>query len=57
VRVDGLIQDAISARSRGGGRWLVLGDSKLDLPLLYIDNVVKAIMAAVAKKLTQSLFQ
>src|SRR4029077_17392316 len=36
-----------------GGRWLVLGDGKLELPLVYIDDVVDAIMAAVTKKLTR----
>ena len=30
----------------------MLGDGKLELPLVYIDDVVDAIMAAVAKKLT-----
>lgn len=45
-----LINGAV-ARS-AGGRWLVLGDGKLELPLVYIDDVVDAIMAAVAKRLT-----
>lgn len=45
-----LINGAV-ARS-AGGRWLVLGDGKLELPLVYIDDVVDAIMASVAKKLT-----
>jgi 2-alkyl-3-oxoalkanoate reductase len=44
-----LINGAV-ARS-AGGRWLVLGDGKLELPLVYIDDVVDAIMAAVAKRL------
>jgi 2-alkyl-3-oxoalkanoate reductase len=44
-----LINGAI-ARS-AGGRWLVLGDGKLELPLVYIDDVVDAIMAAIAKRL------
>ena len=40
------------------GRWLVLGDGKLELPLVYIDDVVDAIMAAIEKKLTGGeLFQ
>ncbi len=34
------------------GRWLVLGDGKLELPLVYIDDVVDAILQAVAKRLT-----
>jgi len=46
-----LINGAV-ARS-AGGRWLVLGDGKLELPLVYIDDVVDAIMAAVAKRLTR----
>jgi nucleoside-diphosphate-sugar epimerase/predicted dehydrogenase len=37
---------------RAGGKWLVLGDGKLELPLVYIDDVVDAIVAAMAKKLT-----
>jgi nucleoside-diphosphate-sugar epimerase len=44
-----LINGAV-ARS-AGGRWLVLGDGKLELPLVYIDDVVDAILAAVAKQL------
>jgi len=44
-----LINGAV-ARS-AGGRWLVLGDGKLELPLVYIDDVVDAIMAANAKRL------
>ena len=40
------------------GRWLVLGDGKLELPLVYIDDVVDAVMAAIAKKLVHGeLFQ
>jgi nucleoside-diphosphate-sugar epimerase len=46
-----LINGAV-ARS-AGGRWLVLGDGKLELPLVYIDDVVDAIMAAVGKKLAR----
>jgi nucleoside-diphosphate-sugar epimerase len=44
-----LINGAV-ARS-AGGRWLVLGDGKLELPLVYIDDVVDAIMAAITKRL------
>jgi predicted dehydrogenase/nucleoside-diphosphate-sugar epimerase len=46
-----LINGAV-ARS-AGGRWLVLGDGKLELPLVYIDDVVDAIMAAVKKQLVR----
>ena len=42
-----LINGAVARRA--GGRWLVLGDGKLELPLVYIDDVVDAIMAAVDK--------
>jgi nucleoside-diphosphate-sugar epimerase len=35
-----------------GGRWLVLGDGKLVLPLVYIDDVVDAIVDAVHERLT-----
>jgi predicted dehydrogenase/nucleoside-diphosphate-sugar epimerase len=45
-----LINGAV-ARS-AGGRWLVLGDGKLELPLVYIDDVVDSIMCAITKKLT-----
>ena len=34
------------------GNWVVLGDGKLELPLVYIDDVVDAIAAAIDKKLT-----
>ncbi|MBA3464993.1 MAG: NAD-dependent epimerase/dehydratase family protein [Deltaproteobacteria bacterium] len=51
-----LINGAV-ARSVAG-RWLVLGDGKLELPLVYIDDVVDAVIAAVEKKLTKGeLFQ
>jgi predicted dehydrogenase/nucleoside-diphosphate-sugar epimerase len=46
-----LINGAV-ARS-AGGRWLVLGDGKLQLPLVYIDDVVDAIVGSVDKKLTK----
>ena len=40
------------AVARGAGRrWLVLGDGKLELPLVYIDDVVDAVVAAVARRL------
>jgi len=45
-----LINGAVARNA--GGRWLVLGDGKLELPLVYIDDVVDAIMASIAKKLT-----
>jgi 2-alkyl-3-oxoalkanoate reductase len=44
-----LINGAVARNA--GGRWLVLGDGKLELPLVYIDDVVDAIMAAVGKRL------
>jgi predicted dehydrogenase/nucleoside-diphosphate-sugar epimerase len=44
-----LINGAV-ARS-AGRRWLVLGDGKLELPLVYIDDVVDAIMRAIDKRL------
>jgi predicted dehydrogenase/nucleoside-diphosphate-sugar epimerase len=41
------------AVARGGGtRWTVLGDGRLVLPLVYIDDVVDAILAAVERRLT-----
>jgi nucleoside-diphosphate-sugar epimerase len=51
-----LINGAVARQA--AGRWLVLGDGKLELPLVYIDDVVDAIMAAVDKKLVGGeLFQ
>ena len=44
-----LVNGAV-ARS-AGSRWLVLGDGTLELPLVYIDDVVDAIVAAVTKRL------
>jgi nucleoside-diphosphate-sugar epimerase len=32
---------------RVGGRWLILGDGELKLPLVYVDDVVDAIVAAL----------
>jgi predicted dehydrogenase/nucleoside-diphosphate-sugar epimerase len=45
-----LINGAVARNA--GGRWLVLGDGKLELPLVYIDDVVDAILCSVTKKLT-----
>jgi 2-alkyl-3-oxoalkanoate reductase len=45
-----LINGAVARNA--GGRWLVLGDGKLELPLVYIDDVVDAIMHSVHKNLT-----
>jgi len=45
-----LINGAVARTA--AGRWLVLGDGKLELPLVYIDDVVDAIMNAIAKRLT-----
>ena len=45
-----LINGAVARNA--GGRWLVLGDGKLQLPLVYIEDVVHAIIAAIDKKLT-----
>ena len=44
-----LITGAVARNA--GGRWLVLGDGKIELPLVYIDDVVDAIMAAVDRVL------
>jgi len=46
-----LINGAV-ARS-AGSRWLVLGDGKLELPLVYIDDVVDAIVAAIDRRLVR----
>lgn len=45
-----LMTGAVARNVRG--RWIVLGDGKLELPLVYIDDVVDAIAAAIDKKLT-----
>ena len=44
-----LINGAVARNA--GGRWLVLGDGKLQLPLVYIDDVVDAIMASIDRVL------
>ena len=36
-----------------GGCWVVLGDGKLELPLVYLDDVVDAIMQSIDKQLTR----
>jgi nucleoside-diphosphate-sugar epimerase len=46
-----LINGAVARNA--GGRWLVLGDGKLELPLVYIDDVVDAIIGSVDKKLVK----
>ncbi|MBP8806141.1 MAG: Gfo/Idh/MocA family oxidoreductase [Kofleriaceae bacterium] len=44
-----LVNGAVARRA--GGRWLILGDGQLELPLIYIDDVVDAILASVDKRL------
>jgi nucleoside-diphosphate-sugar epimerase/predicted dehydrogenase len=44
-----LINGAVARKA--AGRWLVLGDGKIELPLVYIDDVVDAIMNAITKQL------
>lgn len=44
-----LINGAVARHA--AGRWVVLGDGTLELPLVYLDDVVDAIVAAVDKKL------
>jgi 2-alkyl-3-oxoalkanoate reductase len=45
-----LVNGAVARKA--GARWLVLGDGKLELPLVYIDDVVDAVMASIDRKLT-----
>jgi predicted dehydrogenase/nucleoside-diphosphate-sugar epimerase len=45
-----LVNGAVARRA--GGRWLVLGDGKVELPLVYIEDVVDAVMAAIEKRVT-----
>jgi nucleoside-diphosphate-sugar epimerase len=44
-----LLNGAVARRA--AGRWLVLGDGRLTLPLVYIDDVVDAIRASVDRRL------
>jgi 2-alkyl-3-oxoalkanoate reductase len=44
-----LVNGAVARNA--GSRWLILGDGKLELPLVYIDDVVDAIVQSVDKKL------
>ncbi|HUS33516.1 MAG TPA: NAD-dependent epimerase/dehydratase family protein [Kofleriaceae bacterium] len=46
-----LINGAVARNA--GGRWLILGDGNLELPLVYIDDVVDSITASIEKKLTK----
>ena len=46
-----LLNGAVARRL--GSRWLVLGDGQLELPLVYVDDVVDAIMAACSRRLNQ----
>ena len=46
-----LVNGAVARRA--GGRWLILGDGQLELPLIYIDDVVDAIMASIDKRLVK----
>jgi predicted dehydrogenase/nucleoside-diphosphate-sugar epimerase len=41
-----------SVARRAGSRWLFLGDGRLPLPLVYMDDAVDAIMAAVERGLS-----
>jgi predicted dehydrogenase/nucleoside-diphosphate-sugar epimerase len=41
-----------SVARKAGSRWLFLGDGRLPLPLVYMDDAVDAIMAAVDRDLT-----
>ncbi len=45
-----LVNGAVARRA--GAKWLILGDGTLELPLVYIDDVVDAIVASMSKKLT-----
>ena len=44
-----LVNGAVARRA--GGKWLVLGDGQLELPLVYIDDVADAVTAAIDKRL------
>jgi predicted dehydrogenase/nucleoside-diphosphate-sugar epimerase len=41
-----------SVARRAGERWVILGDGRLALPLVYVDDLVDAILAAVERELT-----
>jgi nucleoside-diphosphate-sugar epimerase/predicted dehydrogenase len=40
-----------SIARRAGGRWIILGDGRLALPLVYMDDAVDAIVAAIDREL------
>jgi len=44
-----LINGAVARHA--AGRWLVLGDGELELPLVFLDDVIDAIVAAIDKQL------
>lgn len=46
-----LVNGAVARNA--AGRWIVLGDGTLELPLVYIDDVVDAVMAAIAARLVR----
>jgi nucleoside-diphosphate-sugar epimerase/predicted dehydrogenase len=45
-----LVNGAVARRI--GKRWVVLGDGGLELPLVYIDDVVDAVLAAIARRIS-----
>jgi predicted dehydrogenase/nucleoside-diphosphate-sugar epimerase len=40
-----------------GGRWVVIGSGKLRLPLVYVEDVVDAMLQAACTNVTESVFQ
>jgi len=45
-----LVNGAVARRA--AGRWLVLGDGTIELPLVYIEDVVDAVIASIDRKIT-----
>ncbi|MEZ4360899.1 MAG: NAD-dependent epimerase/dehydratase family protein [Kofleriaceae bacterium] len=45
-----LVNGAVARNA--GGRWLVLGNGRIELPLVYLEDVIDAIEACIAKQLT-----
>ncbi|MFT3696308.1 MAG: NAD-dependent epimerase/dehydratase family protein [Kofleriaceae bacterium] len=50
-----LINGAVARHA--AGRWIVLGDGSLELPLVYIDDVVDAIVACIDRQITNETIQ
>lgn len=50
-----LVNGAIARRA--AGRWIVLGDGQLEVPLVYIDDVVDAVVACIDRQIVGETIQ